>query len=90
MLTGLQAQREALRGNSLMLDAQRLLSGASLDRAAAQSMLDARIASAQAAAPALVTALADFYDALDTEQQQVLRFLLRLGQRGRGKGRPEQ
>lgn len=85
LLANADQQRQALRGDALLQDLHGLLSGTTLDRATAQQLLDARIATLQAAGPTLIQALADFYDALDAEQQQVLRFVLRLRQRHAGR-----
>jgi Spy/CpxP family protein refolding chaperone len=91
LLANVDQQRQAIRGESVLQDLHGLLAGTTFDRAAAQQLLDARIAAVQAAGPTILEALAEFYDSLDTEQQQVLRFMLRLRQRfaGRhGHGRP--
>lgn len=85
LLANVDQQRQAMRGGALMRDLNGLLGGATLDRAAAQQLVDARIEAIQAAGPTIIEALADFYDALDTEQQQVLRFMLRLRQRFAGR-----
>jgi hypothetical protein len=47
--------------------------------------VDTRLAAIQLAVPDLIDALADFYDALDAEQQQALRFVLRVRRRGFGR-----
>lgn len=86
LLSALQQQRQALRRDALFQDITGLLAGATLDRAATRQLVDERLATAQAAVPALIDALADFYDALDAEQQQALRFVLRQRRRGFGRG----
>ncbi|HIV69493.1 MAG TPA: Spy/CpxP family protein refolding chaperone [Candidatus Aquabacterium excrementipullorum] len=85
LLAAAQQQRQALRRDGLVPELRDLLAGATLDREATRLLLSERIAAVQAAAPALIDALADFFDALDAEQQQVLRFMLRLKRRGWGR-----
>ena len=86
LLAAAQQPRPALRRAVLVPELRALLAGTTLDREAARLLLSERVAAVQAAAPALIDALADFFDVLDAEQQQVLRFMLRL--KGRGWGRP--
>ena len=85
LLAAAQQQRQALRRDVLVPELRDLLAEATLDREAARLLLSERIAAVQAAAPALIDALADFFDALDAEQQQVLRFMLRFKRRGWGR-----
>lgn len=85
LLAAAQQQRQALRRDVLVPELRDLLAGTTLDREAARLLLSERIAAVQDAAPALIDALADFFDALDAEQQQVLRFMLRLKRRGWGR-----
>lgn len=85
LLSALQQQRQAWRRDALFQDITGLLAASTLDRTATRQLVDERLATAQAAVPALIDALADFYDALDAEQQQALRFVLRLRQRGFGR-----
>jgi Spy/CpxP family protein refolding chaperone len=85
LLSALQQQRQALRRDALFQDITGLLAGSTLDRTATRQLVGERLATAQAAVPALVDALADFYDALDAEQQQALRFVMRLRRRGFGR-----
>jgi hypothetical protein len=40
-------------------------------------LLDAKLDALRAAGPGLVTAFAEFFDSLDAEQRQVLRFMMR-------------
>lgn len=93
LLAAAQQQRQALRRDVLVPELRDLLAGTTLDRESARLLLSERIAAVQAAAPAMIDALADFFDALDAEQQQVLRFMLRLKRRGWGRasreGRPD-
>jgi hypothetical protein len=85
LLAAAQQQRQALRRDVLVPELRDLLAEATMDREAARLLLSERIAAVQAAAPALIDALADFFDALDAEQQLVLRFMLRLKRRGWGR-----
>jgi Spy/CpxP family protein refolding chaperone len=50
-----------------------LISGDTFDRAKAQGMLDDKTKALQADGPATITALADFYDSLDPQQQAKVR-----------------
>jgi len=77
LLELLQQQREALKGGSARQELVDLLSGASFDRAAAQSLWDDRLQTLREGGPALIAAVADFFDALDADQQQLLRFMVR-------------
>jgi hypothetical protein len=85
LLAAAQQQRQALRRDVLVPELRDRLAEATMDREAARLLLSERIAAVQAAAPALIDALADFFDALDAEQQLVLRFMLRLKRRGWGR-----
>lgn len=85
LLAAAQQQRQALRRDVLVPELRELLAGTTLDREATRLLLSERIAAVQDAAPVLIDALADFFDALDAEQQQVLRFMLRLKRRGWGR-----
>jgi Spy/CpxP family protein refolding chaperone len=78
LLESLQAQRAAIRNVDFAKDLGAMIQGERIDRAAAQAWIDQRMQSLQTAAPTVLGALADFYDALDTEQQQALRFMLRM------------
>lgn len=80
----LQQQREAVRGGDWLQQAGSLLDGRTFDQQAAEALAAERIATVQAAVPKVLDALAGFYNALDADQQQVLRFIIRLGRRARG------
>jgi Spy/CpxP family protein refolding chaperone len=85
----LRESRNALVANSAAPrdEMQALIAGASFDRARAQTLLNAQLGTVAAQSPALVAALADFYDSLRPEQQAKVReFLARRG----GHGRPEE
>lgn len=79
-------QRKAMRGSgpSPRDELQSLLAGAQLDRAKAQSLLDAKTRAVSEAAPAVIGAAAEFFDSLKPEQQQKLRELLARGGRRHG------
>ena len=79
----LQAQRSALMASSQpRAELQALISGASFDRAKAQALVDNKTTAVRDKAPAVVTAMADFYDSLQPGQQQKLRDMLAKGRRG--------
>mgnify|MGYP003737490125 CR=1 FL=1 len=76
----LQAQRAALlAGGAPRTELQALMAGPAFDRGRAQALVDGKTAAVRDKAPAVVTALADFYDSLRPEQQQKLRDLLSRG-----------
>jgi Spy/CpxP family protein refolding chaperone len=79
----LQAQRKALMadGKPPRAELQALVAGPSFDRARAQALIDAKTGAVRDKAPAVVTAMADFYDSLQPAQQQKLREFM---DRGRG------
>ncbi len=58
-------------------DAARLVDADSFAREAAQQLLHAQIDALRTAVPALVEAFGDFFDSLDFDQQQALRFMMR-------------
>jgi Spy/CpxP family protein refolding chaperone len=78
----LQAQRSALlaSGNP-RTELQALVAGTSFDRARAQALVDGKTTAVRDKAPAVVGAMADFYDSLKPEQQQKLRDMLAKGRR---------
>jgi periplasmic protein CpxP/Spy len=79
----LQAQRLALMadGKPPRAELQALVAGATFDRARAQALVEAKTSAVRDKAPAVVTAMADFYDSLQPAQQQKLREFM---DRGRG------
>lgn len=81
----LQHQREAVRGGDWLQDVSKLFDGSTFDRDAAQALVATRVSATQAALPSVMEAVAGFYDSLDSEQQQVLRFIIRLGRQARGR-----
>jgi Spy/CpxP family protein refolding chaperone len=79
----LQAQRSALlpAGTQPRAELQALIAGTRFDRAQAQALVDAKTGALRDKAPAVVTALGDFYDSLKPAQQQKLREMLAKGRR---------
>lgn len=81
----LAAQRKTVVGTSTdpRAELQAVISGERFDRSRAQTLVDTKTAAVREAAPAVITAAADFYDSLKPAQQQQLREAL---SRGRGRG----
>jgi Spy/CpxP family protein refolding chaperone len=81
----LQAQRAALLagGADPRAELQSLVAGPQFDRAHALALVESKTGALRDKAPAVVAAMADFYDSLRPEQQQKLRELMA---RGRGHG----
>lgn len=73
----LQQQREALKGLARGPELVGLIAGEQFPRESAQQLLDAKLDALRAAGPGVIGAFADFFDALDAEQRQVLRFMMR-------------
>ena len=67
--------RKGVRGESAdpRSEFSTLISGDTFDRTKAQGMLDEKTRALQADGPATITALADFYDSLDPQQQAKVR-----------------
>jgi len=73
----LQAQRSALvAGGEPRAELQALVAGTNFDRARAQALVEGKTAAVRDKAPAVVTAMADFFDSLNPAQQQKLRDML--------------
>ena len=79
----LQRQRDALKGLIRGAELAGLVAGEQFPRDSAQQLLDAKLDAWRAAGPDLVTAFAEFFDSLDAEQRQALRFAMRRFGRGR-------
>lgn len=80
-----QAQRKAFIGNTAdpRAELQALMAGATFDRTKASALIEGKVAAVQTQSPAVVAALADFYDSLKPEQQAKLReFMAKRGHRG--------
>lgn len=78
----LQAQRKALVGNTThpRADIQALVAGTQFDRAKALALVEEKTKALQSQSPQVITAAANFYDALNpTQQQQVRDFMQRRG-----------
>ena len=75
----MQAQHAALRGSSdPRVEVQGLIAGNTFDRAKASALIEAKVSAVTTASPAVVSAMADFYDSLKPEQQtQVREFMQR-------------
>ncbi len=73
----LQNQRDALKGLARGPELVGLIAGDQFPRESAQQLLDAKLDALRAAGPGVIGAFADFFDALDAEQRQVLRFMMR-------------
>ena len=84
----LQAQRSALMagGAQPRAELQALVAGASFDRARAQALVEAKTGAVRDKAPAVVNAMADFFDSLQPAQQQKLRAFMDRGRGGRHSG----
>lgn len=78
LLTQAQRQRRAIRTALSPAGLQELVASESFDRAAAREMFNARVDALRDAGPALIDAAGDFFDSLDFDQQQALRFLMRV------------
>jgi Spy/CpxP family protein refolding chaperone len=81
----MQAQRKAFIGNTAdpRADLQALVSGPTFDRAKAAALIEGKVGAVQTQSPAVVAALADFYDSLKPEQQAKLRsYMDKRGHRG--------
>lgn len=77
------ASRKALRGNTdPRTDLQALVAGDKFDRSKAQQLLDQKLQAAQGNGPQMLAAFGDFYDSLNSEQQQQVRE--KLERRGHG------
>ena len=86
----LAAQRSALMagGKPVRSEMQALMAGPQFDRGRAQALVDGKTNAVKDKAPAVVAAMADFYDSLQPAQQQKLRDFLAKGHgHGHGFGR---
>jgi Spy/CpxP family protein refolding chaperone len=70
----LQAQRQALVGSTdPRTQVQALVAGPQFDRAQALALVEAKTSALRSQSPAVITAAANFYDALNPAQQQQVR-----------------
>ena len=81
-LEQLQQQRDSLSSLARGPEAASLMAGERFARESAQQLLDAKLDALRAAGPGVVAAFAEFFDSLDYEQRQVLRFMMRRFGRG--------
>lgn len=74
----LEAQRTAFMGQAAdpRAEMQAIVASDKFDRARAQALLDAKTQAIRANSPEVLNALADFYDSLDSSQQQKVRELM--------------
>lgn len=85
--------RRAVKALARGPEVARLVESENFRRDEAQALFDGQVEALRATGPALVAAFGDFFDALDFDQQQMLRFMLRrlrrrAGRDGRDGGRP--
>ncbi|MDR7272266.1 hypothetical protein J2X20_004940 [Pelomonas saccharophila] len=73
----IQNQRDAMKGMARGPELVGLIAGEQFPRESAQQLLDAKLDAVRAAGPGLIGSFAEFFDSLDTEQRQVLRFMMR-------------
>ena len=76
-LNQLQQQRAALKGLARSPELAGLITGEQFPRESAQQRRDAKLDALRAAGPGAIAAFAEFFDSLDGEQRQALRFLMR-------------
>lgn len=74
----IEAQRAAFVGSTPdpRAEMQAIVAGNRFDRERAQALLNEKTRAVQANSPEVLTAMADFYDALNPEQQQTVRDLM--------------
>ncbi|OWQ45631.1 hypothetical protein CDL60_17275 [Roseateles noduli] len=104
LIVQLATARRAVKALARGPEVARLVDSENFRREEAQELFDGQIEALRATGPALVAAVGDFFDALDFDQLQMLRFLLRRlrrragrggedrderGRRGRGDARPD-
>jgi len=85
-LEQLQHQRDTMKDLARGPELAGLIAGEQFAREPAQQLLDAKLDSLRAAGPGLVTTFADFFDSLDAEQRQALRFMMRRASHARRHG----
>lgn len=74
----MEAQRAAFVGKTpdARAEMQAIVAGDKFDRARAQTLLDEKTRVVQVTSPEVVSALADFYDSLNADQQQKVREMM--------------
>ena len=86
----LREQRNALVGTTTdpRAELQALMAGPQFDRSKATALIEGKVTAINTQSPAVVNAMADFYDSLKPEQQaQVREFMNKRGRHGAGWGR---
>jgi hypothetical protein len=73
----LQRQRDTLKSFVRGPELADLFAGEHFAREPAQQLFDAKLDALRDAGPGVITAFAEFFDSLDAEQRQVLRFMTR-------------
>ncbi|WP_431262731.1 hypothetical protein ACQ859_21835 [Roseateles chitinivorans] len=81
----LATARRAVKALARGPEVARLFESENFRREEAQDLFDGQIEALRATGPALVAAFGDFFDALDFDQQQMLRFMLRRLRRRAGR-----
>lgn len=81
----LATARRAFKALARGPEVARLVESDNFRREEAQALFDGQVEALRATGPALVAAFGDFFDALDFEQQQMLRFALRRLRRRAGR-----
>ena len=87
LLDCLQRQRQTIKSVDIVKDVGSLIAAERFDQSAAAQWVEQRLQAVQTATPLVLGALAAFYDSLDKEQQQALRFMLRARGGFMGRGR---
>ena len=85
----LREQHIALVGTTTdpRAELQALMAGPTFDRSRASALIEGKVAAINTQSPAVVAAMADFYDSLKPEQQaQVREFMNKRGRHGAGWG----
>jgi hypothetical protein len=77
--------RRAVKALARGPEVARLIESDNFRREEAQELFDGQVEALRATGPALVAAVGDFFDGLDFDQQQMLRFLLRRLRRRAGR-----
>ncbi|MBX3620863.1 MAG: Spy/CpxP family protein refolding chaperone [Rhizobacter sp.] len=74
----LAAQRKTMlaQGGEPRAEFKAVIAGAQFDRSRAQALVESKTAAVREASPAVIAAMADFYDSLKPEQQQKVREFL--------------
>lgn len=77
LMAQVRAARSAVKALARGPEVASLIESDNFRREDAQELFDGQIEALRATGPAMVAAFGDFFDALDFDQQQMLRFLLR-------------